>query len=381
MRNNYKQIKSYCSFILLLIFTASCSKMNETYHDFWDDGQIIYPASPDSLRAFSGRNRIQLQWLNIGDPTLRKAVVYWNNHSDSLTIPIEKGVDINSDTVSVLIDPLAEGAYSFDIYTCDKYGNRSVVANTIGKVYGDTYSKSLLSRLVMNNSFLDDSLHIQWGDPADNTSIGTEVVYTDTEGQERHRIVAPDADTTLILDYDENVSKFFEYRTLFRPDSAAIDTFYTAFDNVRVLGPRTNLSRDGWTATASSFDDRSGASYRPPSLTMDGNIATTWVNQISPQSVYPHTLTIDMAEVRPDIYGISLYVTKRNETPSSMKVFVSDDNTNWQPLGLMAIENVAGWQYFNFAEPMQFRYFQMEFQAPSGNTNNITIYEAAAFTR
>lgn len=365
------------AFALLVLF--SCSKFNETYHDFWKDGQKVYPASPDSLRAFSGRDRVMLQWLNIGDPTLTKAVIYWNNGTDSLEVPIEAGQPDGQDTINVFINGLAEGAYSFDIYTYDKLANRSVVSNVIGKVYGNSYANSLLTRLVENNSLVDGSLTIQWGEQADATSVGTEIVYTNTEGAEVQRYVAPDADTTLLVDFDQTSSKYFKYRTLFLPDSTAIDTFYTDYDSVRVLGSRVNLSKAGWTVTASSYDNRNGRVDRLPIKAIDENVSTNWVNLVN-SSQYPHELVIDMQTVIPDIYGVSLYAGGTPENPASMSVYISSDNENWQPLGLMSIARTSGWQYFDFAAPAEFRYLRIVFESSYGSAN-IILFEAGVFTR
>lgn len=381
MNNTFKEYVYHLSFIVILLLTiASCTKMNETYHDFWKDGQHIYPASPDSLKAFSGRNRIQLQWINIGDPTLAKAIIYWNNHSDSLVIPIDQDELAGNDTMNVFIDSLAEGAYSFDIYTFDKYGNKSVVANAIGKVYGDTYARSLLTRLIKNNSFLDDTLRIQWGDPADATSIGSEIAYKNTNGVEMHRIVAPKADTTIISDYNDNASKYFEYRTLFLPDSTAIDTFYTKYDSVRVLGPRTNLSKSGWSVTVSSYDNRNGRVDRLPEKLIDENTTTAWVNLVG-STDFPHTAVIDMGAIVTDIYGVSLFTGGTAENPKSMNIYTSDDNETWEPFGLKDIAQVKNdWQYFDFSEPQTFRYLKLVFENSYGSAN-IILYEAGVYTR
>ena len=379
MYSIYKKY-GYCLGLFLgLLVTMSCTKMNETYHGFWKGGERTYPASPDSLRAFSGRDRIQLQWLNMGDPTLVKAVIYWNNKTDSVVIPIEKGQPDGNDTMNVFINSLPEGAYSFDIYTYDKFGNSSVVSNIIGKVYGNTYARSLLTRLVENNALLDDTLRIQWGDPADATSIGTEVVYTNKDGKQVHRMVAPGADTTVLPGYDEHVSRYFKYRTLFLPDSTAIDTFYTDYDSVRVLGSRLNLSKDGWTVTASSYDNRNGRTDRLPEMAIDENTSTSWVNLVN-SSQYPHELLIDMQTVQSDIYGLSLYTGGTAENPATMNVYVSNDNLNWQPFGLMSIAKSNGWQYFDFSQPAQFRYLKLVFESSYGSAN-IILFEAGVFTR
>lgn len=379
MNNRYRQYGYYAGFILVLFCLGACTKMNDTYHKFWENGEKIYPASPDSLSAFSGRNRVELSWLIIGDPSLTKAIIYWNNETDSLVMPIKSASSGSADTMKVILDNLPEGAYSFDIYTYDKYGNRSVVGNVVGKVYGDSYASSLLTRIVDNNSFLDDTLHIEWGDAADASSLGVELRYTDMSGIVRTRLVKADADTTVIPGFDLSASHYFTYRTLFLPDSTAIDTFYTKYDSVRVLGPRTDLSTAGWTVTVSSYDSRNGRTDRLPEKLIDEKTSTAWVNAVG-STAFPHTAVIDMETIRTDVFGVSLYTGGTPETPNSMSVSVSDDNVNWQSLGLMTVGKIKGWQYFDFATPQTFRYIKMVFNGSYGS-DNIILYEAGVYSR
>lgn len=365
---------------VMIIICSGCSKMNDSYHHFWDNGQIIYPAAPDSLHAFSGKNRIEIFWLIFGDRSLTKAVIYWNNKSDSLEVPISYPENQQVDTIDIIMNNMAEGNYSFDIYTFDKAGNRSVQSNVVGKVYGDAYNSSLLTRILNSASLINDTLHIQWGDPADNTSLGTEVVYTDKNGTEIRRMISPDADTTMITGYDIMASHYFKYRTLFLPDSTAIDTFYTQYDSVRVLGPRTNLPATDWSLTVSSYDNRKGRTDRLPENLIDENTATAWVNLVG-SSQFPHTATIDLGSVKTDIFGVSLYAGGTAENPASMSVYISEDNENWQPLGLMSVAKIKNeWQYFDFNEPQEFRYLKLVFETSYGS-DNIILYEASVFTR
>jgi hypothetical protein len=375
MNNRYK----ISAAALAVLALAACSKMDSNYNDFWKNGEKVYPASPDSLHVFSGRNRVKINWLIIGDPSVSKAVVYWNNGTDSLEKPITYHNDGGADTITVILDNLPEGTYSFDIYTYDKQGNRSVDANVVGKVYGDSYQKALLGRLVKSAAYVDDTLRVQWGDPADASATGSEITYTDTTGKTRTRMVATDADTTVIADYSMQASRYIGYRTLFLPDSTAIDTFATAYDSVRVLGPRTNLPKAGWTVTASSYDNRGGRTDRTPEKAIDENTSTAWINLVG-STDYPHSITIDMGAMTSDLYGVSLYLVKRNETPSSVDVYVSNDGTNWQLMGLYNIQNATGWQYLDFPQPQDFRYFRVK--ALQGyNSPNIVIYEAGVYTR
>lgn len=363
---------------LFILLSSSCTKMNDTYHDFWKDGEITYPAAPDSLQAFSGKNRIELFWLIFGDRSVTRAMIYWNNKSDSLEIPITRSANQDVDTIDLIMDNLAEGNYAFDIYAFDKDGNRSVESNVVGKAYGEVYRSSLLTRLVNNASLLDNTLLIQWGDPADNTSMGAEVVYTDDNGAEVHRMVEPDADTTIIEGYSAT-GRYFKYRTLFLPDSTAIDTFYTPYDSVRVLGPRTELSKAGWSVEVSSYDNRSGRVDRLPEKLIDENTGTSWVNLVGP-TAFPHTAVIDMGSVQNNIFGVSLFTGGSPENPASMSVYTSNDNVNWQTFGLKSIAKSSGWQYFDFSEPQTFRYLKLVFEDSYGSAN-IILFEAGVYAR
>jgi hypothetical protein len=204
--------------------------------------------------------------------------------------------------------------------------------------------------------------------------------YTDTTGASRTIQIAPAADTTFITDYDINASRYFTYRTLFLPDSMAIDTFATAYDSVRILGPRTILSKSGWTVTASSYDNRGGRTDRLPEKAIDNNTGTSWINLVG-STDFPHTLTVDMGAVQQDIYGVSIYIDKRKEAPHTVDIYVSNDGTGWQLLGLYTLIYQAGTQYIDFQQPMSFRYFRMVAEEPSGDTPNVVVGEVGVFTR
>jgi len=160
----------------------------------------------------------------------------------------------------------------------------------------------------------------------------------------------------------------------------SIDTFYSAMQTVQVKGAPVYLSKSGWVASASSFDSRPGASYRPPQNTIDDKISSIWVNQVSPQMPYPHTLTIDMGTIVEDLAGVSMIVQRRNETPRLIDVYVSSDGVNWDLMGLFTVENVANIvQNFDFNEAQDARYFRIVAREPSGNTPNIVIAEVGAY--
>lgn len=366
--------------IATMLFISSCSKMDHTYEHFWNDGERVYPAPADSVRVYPGRNRLELSWSIFGDANVSKAKIYWNYRNDSLEVPINSTG--KKDTIKAMLSNMEEKSYAFTIYTFNDKGDKSIPVSAVGRVYGDSYINSLFIRLLKNAFYKEDALVINWGEPADATSIGSELVYQNTDGVMQTIRIAPDEDSTIIKNFDFHPNSTFAYRTVYLPDTMAIDTFYTAFDTINVKGPRIDILKTGWTATASSFDSRSGSSYRPPVNTIDNNPSTIWVNQISPQTYYPHTLIIDMGQIVEGVDGISLLVMKRNETPSSIEVLVSADGNDWSTMGTYSVLNIANTlQYFDFAEKQYIRYFKIIAISPSGNTNNIVIAEVGAYTR
>ncbi|MGV8134572.1 MAG: DUF4998 domain-containing protein [Mangrovibacterium sp.] len=381
---NIKDIILWSGFLFIwmtgMFYLTACSEMDHTYEHFWKDGERVYPAPADSVRVYSGKNRIALSWLIFGDPNVSKAKIYWNYEKDSLEVPIQSTG--KGDTIKAMLSGMEERSYAFTIYTYDNQENRSIPVSAVGRVYGELYENSLLTRLLKSAFYTKGSLVLDWGDPADATSIGSELVYQNTEGITRTVSIATDADSTIVKDYDFHPDATFSYRTVYVPDSMAIDTFYTAFTTVKVKGPTIDLSKSGWTATASSFDSRSGSSYRPPVNTIDGKTSTVWVNQISPQTYYPHTLTVDMGHVVEGVDGISVLVQKRNETPKSIEVQISTNGTEWSTIGLYSVLNIANTvQYFDFPESQDIRYFKIVAITPTGATDNVVIVEVGAYTR
>src|SRR3546814_7884614 len=86
---------------LAFVLVSGCAKQDDTYRQFLDKGEIVYVGKADSVQVFPGKNRLKLSWLILADPNVSKAKVFWNNHSDSLEIPLIKSSGI--DTVEIVI--------------------------------------------------------------------------------------------------------------------------------------------------------------------------------------------------------------------------------------------------------------------------------------
>jgi hypothetical protein len=375
-------LKNYITACILAGSLFACTSMDHTYRDFWKDGELEYPAPVDSVKIFSGKNRIGFEWRILADPGVVSAKMYWNNKNDSMVFPIETNGQ-NSIT-SVMLDNLKEGVYAFTIYTYDAKGNISIPREATGKAYGKTYENSLLPRIIKDAYYENSLLTVVWGDPADATSYGSELTYTTTENEQCTLQMPANADTIRIYDYDTE-SGTVEYRTAFVPAPMALDTFYTLSRTVKVKGPINELPREGWTVTASSWDTRypaGNANPRTPEMVLDGLTATRWVNSISPvQTDYPHWIALDMKSVA-EVYGIVMFGGNENETPSLIEIFVSEDGTDWTSEGTYSVRRGNVYQYFEFSDPQQTRHVKVECKTPSqGGNKNVSIYELGVYTR
>lgn len=228
-----KQVNS--SLILLIALFAvvcsagSCGRMDDTYVQFLEGGEKIYVAKADSLKLKSGRNRIELSWLLLSDPKVKKYKIYWNQQRDSLENAVTKSDEV--DTVRVIIDNLAEGNQTFQIFTYDDAGNSSVKAEISGRVYGTLYEKSLLNATISKVLRKSEDLKIIWNvnQPAGLTV--TEIKYLDMTNNQRLILNKNFKDTTTLAQFP--LKGDFEFRSGFLPDSLAIDTFYVDFTAVQ----------------------------------------------------------------------------------------------------------------------------------------------------
>lgn len=227
--------------ILFLFFTAvalfsACTKMDDYRDKFTDGREKLYTGKADSVKVFPGKNRVLLQWLYIADPKVSNAKVYWNNRRDSTAVVVKRTTGV--DTIKLYINNLVEGNYNFEIISYDADGNASVTVMRSAEVFGDTYQAGLLNRLVKTAEIKSGNAEISWYS-ADQEALFTELRYTNNAGAQIKRIINAISDTSLLADY--KTGSRFEYRTLYLPDSASIDTFYTAWQQKGVTADITSL--------------------------------------------------------------------------------------------------------------------------------------------
>ncbi len=225
-------MKKNILFLLLIgvLATMACTKMDD-YKKFTNGKELVYAGKPDSLSAFPGKNRVKLTWNLVSDPKITKAKIYWNNRADSIEVPITRTSGV--DKIKVVLKDMKEGNYSFEVVTLHDDDIRSVSTYVSGRVYGTNYAATLLNRgLQTTSSLANNGFRLNWG-LMESTALGVEVNYVSTDDAEKQHMVSRTENATTLA----NVKRPSEihYRTLFKPDTLSIDTFYSKIDTLKLL--------------------------------------------------------------------------------------------------------------------------------------------------
>lgn len=226
--------------ILIVLLSTSCRDMNSTYIEYLEGGEIVYVSKADSLKVYPGKNRVMLSWIPGVDNKAIKAMIYWNYGEDSLEYIIDRYS--THPTVDVII-PLNEGTYTFDVYTFDAKGNKSVKSSVQGSSYGIQYQSNIFN-IEMKSSYYRT---IYWYDSPQG-ACGTEVVYKDKNNSYKTIITPETSKTTLIPDFQ--YASEIKYRTMYIPQENSIDTFYTDYKTVILDSMMDNKFFSRWNNAA-----------------------------------------------------------------------------------------------------------------------------------
>ncbi len=232
-----KTANRYIALILVLWgMVTACSKMDD-YKKYLADGPIIYTGRVDSVKLYPGNNRILLTMLLRSDPKITKVRLYWNDRNNSTEQNMVRSSGV--DTVKFMLTSMAEGTYNFEIYTYDNAGHSSVLVTADGQVYGQNYINSLFNRSLRSVAYIGGSkARLVWYGPSSQT-IGQQIKYTDSLGagidfiEPVFKPNGQSKDTTILTNFKK--LNYFQYRTLYKPDPNALDTFYSQYQSVQVL--------------------------------------------------------------------------------------------------------------------------------------------------
>lgn len=301
---------------------SACSKMDHTYSDIIKDGEIIYTGKADSVKVYPGNERIALSWLLLPDPKIKFCKIFWNNGKDSTIIPIDR--TSGTDSVYIVLDDLKEGTYTFSIFTGDGEGHTSVETKASGHVYGKQYAGGLSNRLIGSARWIDGHTSIIWQQAIGNT-IGVELSYTNSGGDVQTLFVPSAMDTTEIDDLKEGSQ--FKYRTLYLPDSAAIDTFYTDYSTFTPVF-ESQVDKSTFSKLILSGDALTAYGWIMPHL-WDGGLDEGY-GFFCRGSAFPISYTFDMGQT---VKLTRFKVWQRGIISSGGYLYAGDNASKWEVWG------------------------------------------------
>ncbi|MBC7424520.1 MAG: DUF5013 domain-containing protein [Ferruginibacter sp.] len=215
--------------MLLLIICNSCSKIDAYKSKYAAASSIVYPGKIDSVKVFSGKNRVKITGLFTSDPKIVKYRIFWYNKQDSVEIPIKRTAGV--DTASLFIPNLPEGLISFEIRTYDIEGNASIPVFIAGNVYGDLYQSNLTNRGIIGASLaIDGAAVVHWSDIDAGAGMqGIQLQYINNSNVTIDTLLAsiPANMYTNLPDFQQGNN--FSYRSVFLPSPTAIDTFFVNY--------------------------------------------------------------------------------------------------------------------------------------------------------
>jgi len=232
--------------VLLVLFAGACSKIDD-YKKYVAGGAITYAGKMDSVKIFSGRNRVLVTGLFTSDPNIVKYRVFWSGGQDSIEVPVKRTSGV--DTARVLISNLPEGLLSFEIRTYDAENHSSVPVDTAANVYGDLYQSSLVNRAIVDAAMLgDSSALITWADVnKDAGVINMDIKYSDSNSVLHDTLIVSGITglTTRLPIF--RGGGIISYSTAYLPNATAIDTFHVAYQThpVKVDVTRLYLGNTG----------------------------------------------------------------------------------------------------------------------------------------
>lgn len=212
------------SLAVILALTVSCTKMNDFHDEYLRNGPIIYVGRVDSMKVFPGKERVQVNYW-ITDPRAKELCFYWNNRKDSAKFSVP--AHDPSEMQTLLVDPVAEGDYTFQVFSYDGKGHRSIRFEQAFSSYGEVYASTLNTRSVASVTVGDGTVSVKWGSSFSALEVGIEVRYIGTDGVEKILFVPTEELKAATVIEDADLGRSLTYRTAYKPSEDAIDVFYS----------------------------------------------------------------------------------------------------------------------------------------------------------
>lgn len=325
-----KKIYGLIIFMSFVLSFSSCEDFMDVHKNFIEGGEIVYAPKPDSISFVAGEGRILFKCRTYNALNIKSIDVYWNDGLDSLIIPVKLNTEY--DSISQILDNMEEKSYTFNVRTTDNFGHKSLFVSDFGSSYGEVYRSGLVDRRIKTISLSDKVGTIFWYF-APKDLVRSEIRYTKKDGSQS--IVETPSTKDIVEISDIKSGSTLEYRSLFIPETEAIDTFATAWKTFETLVPEEYKYNTGLWTVLSASDESSDHGGRVALL--DGNLTTFWHSAWETESApLPHWAVIDMQAKR-KISRIEIYRRAGNTDTKSVELYVSDqsdgNSSGWKKIG------------------------------------------------
>jgi hypothetical protein len=314
---------------ILLISLYSCSDMNDNFQKYLDKGEIIYTGTLDSLKTYGGYKKIQLNWMMNADSRIKEIVILWNQKKDSTILIVDRSaVDkVGFYKDSVILNNMNEGSVTFQVYTRDGNGHKSVVKEITGQVYGDTYKSSVglkIPRILYSQTQNGKDYVLAFEKSTDELLVTTYLTYytkTSDGSLVEKTIEIPNNETSVTLEND-SIGTWVKYHGVFLPGKTALEGFNGKEESFQIP-----IYNDGWNISADS--QRRGS--QAPNNLLDGNVSSCWYS--STKRNYPHWIYLDLGH---DQSFTQLYLWNGPYDSDTNKAYieVSEDGNTWSQVNV-----------------------------------------------
>lgn len=358
-------------YFLISFVLFSCDGMNDNIREYLDEGEINYIGRADSALAAGGIGRLQLSWKINSDPRIEACKIFWNNMTDSITIPIDK-TQITDGRFSTILNNMKEGVYIFNLQHIGTGGYPSIMREVVGNVYGELYESSLSPRRIKEVISLENQAEIEWR-PAEEQIQWVNFYYTNNKGEKITLEILNSETKTIITDYQPGGE--YSYDTYYLPDENAIDS-YTIESGSKKFPPfYYEFDRKDWKVIYCSSEV---PGTFPVSNILDGTTSTFWHSDWDPADPLPHIITIDM-QTEKNIGKVNVIRDPTRKYTRLVLLDVSLDNNNWIPIGNIRYpdQNEAG-AILELTESVKGRYVRLtiteSFKTPECEVSEVYVY-------
>lgn len=326
------------AFSAILLFAASCDRMDSLYKPYLDEGQKVYLGKPDSVLVRSGYGCVMLVWTNNADSKIAKTRIVYNYGADTLLVSFQRKVPgFQRDSVRIDLEP---GYYVFDIENLNSDGSLVSIPVTglMGTSYGDTPRYNLVTRS-FTTQITGDVLNISWGNVTSDF-VYSIVRHTDGAGVVKEYVCPNNSFLTRIPDV--RIGDKVEVSSGYRPEATFLGLLESFPIVKRVERRSVQVNGSGFGRPQLPFDNMTNhAGWCPFHNLFDDNTDSAWVSSLGDNNSangqhLPLSFTIDLGSAVSlcryvMYYHPALEYAWKSRSPKSFELWGTDTIKEGQP--------------------------------------------------